>query len=356
MMARAAIATMLTAGVAQGVFPGAVHAVGMPDGSMRQRAFGFHQYDAHTPAVTIDTLYDWASLTKIVCATAALRLIATGRMALHEPVAQYVPTRATAVTIAHLLTHTAGLDVRLSTVAQQGADALWQTVLTTLPSCPPGTQVAYANVNSLLLGRVISAVTGLVLADALRALVLEPAQMLQTQFNPPMTLWPQIPPTERDPIRGVVHGTVHDESTAVLGGVSGHAGLFGPVGDAIRFGQGWLATLTGTSPWGIPRALAQTAVTNQSPTGQLGCGLGWMVARDTFMGVAVDATAAHTGFTGPVVAIVPVRGYCWALLSNRTWPVRTPARHHVISAQVSSALWQANDGFEEVLDGYTTNR
>jgi CubicO group peptidase (beta-lactamase class C family) len=95
------------------------------------------------------------------------------------------------------------------------------------------------------------------------------------------------------------------------------------------------------------------ALTNQSPVGQLGCGLGWMVMRESFMGQAVHATAAHTGFTGPIIAIVPERGYTWALLSNRTWPVRTTARHHTVSARISDALWYAGDAIDGVLDVYT---
>ncbi len=355
-MSSVPIAILIAEGIAQGVFPGAVHAVGMSDGTLRQRAFGFHRYDADSPVVSLGTHYDWASLTKIICTTAMLHLVAAGTLHLDDSIARYIPDAAPTVTIRHLLTHTSALDVRLSTAAQLGASALWDVVRKTQPTVQPGTKVAYANVNALLVGRIIEQVTGLNLAVALNALVFAPVEMKQTQFNPPEELWPMIPPTEQDDIRGMVHGTVHDESTAVLGGVAGHAGLFGPVADTIRFGQGWLATLRGASPWGIPRALAQTAVTNLSPVGQLGCGLGWMVARESFMGAAVHATAAHTGFTGAVVAIVPERDYCWALLSNRTWPVRTPARHHAVSAQVSSALWQADDGFEEVLDGYTTNR
>ena len=163
--------------------------------------------------------------------------------------------------------------------------------------------------------------------------------MHETYFNPSLLLLPRIPPSEIDAIRGEVCGTVHDESTAVLGGVAGHAGLFGTAADMLRFGQAWLATLAGHGPWGIDMALAQQALQNQSPAGQLGVGLGWMLARDNFMPATVrDAMAAHTGFTGPVVAIVPTQQLVWALLSNRNWPQRTPPQHHGVTRLVGEVL------------------
>ena len=347
------VASIFAAGIAEQVFPGAVHAVGMPNGSVRQRAYGFHRYDQPSPAVTIDTCYDWASLTKIISATAALHLIGTGQIGLNDEIARYLPGVAPVVTLRHLLTHTSGLDIRLSTAVADDALGLWDAVYTVRPSAVPGTRVAYANVNSLLLGRVLEEVSGMRLAALLDALVLAPAGMTRTGFNPAPPHSAAIPPTEQEPQRGLVQGSVHDESAAALGGVTGHAGLFGPAIDLVRFGQGWLQTLADDSPWQIPAALAHLAVTNQSPKGQLGCGLGWMLERESFMGQAVHVTAAHTGFTGPIVAIVPERGYTWALLSNRTWPVRTTARHHALSARVSDTLWQMDDADDGVLDEYT---
>lgn len=353
MMSIMQVAEIVAEGIVQQVFPGAVHAVGMPNGTVRQRAFGFHRYDESSPAVTVDTCYDWASLTKIVCATAALRLIGTGQIGLHDEVARYLPGVAPVVTIRHLLTHTSGLDIRLSTAAQAGPQGLWDAVIATRPSAVPGTRVAYANVNTLLLGRLLEQVTGMGLAALVAALVLTPAGMTATQYTPDAAQWSAIPPTEEDTQRGVVQGSVHDESAAVLGGVAGHAGLFGPAIDLVHFGQGWLDTLRDDSPWQIPVSLAAMALTNQSPAGQMGCGLGWMLQRESFMGQARLATAAHTGFTGPIIAIVPERGYTWVLLSNRTWPVRSEARHHAVSARVSDALWLAGDGIDGVLDDYT---
>jgi CubicO group peptidase (beta-lactamase class C family) len=203
----------------------------------------------------------------------------------------------------------------------------------------PGSLVAYANVNTLILGRILEVITYQSLTQILTQYVLQPATMHETWFNPAATLLTRIPPSEIDSVRGEVWGTVHDESTAALGGVAGHAGLFGTAADMLRFGQAWLDTLAGHGPWGIDVALAQQALQNQSPAGQLGVGLGWMLARDNFMPATVlDAMAAHTGFTGPVVAIVPQQQLVWALLSNRTWPQRTPPQHHAVTRLVGAVL------------------
>lgn len=334
------LATILDTGIAQRIFPGAVAAVADRDGTTTV-ARGSFRYDDDSLRVTTATCYDLASLTKIVTATAVLRLCAQGILRLETSVTDFLPQSAARnVTIWHLLTHTSGLDVRLSSVATAGADALWQAVLTCAPTHVPGSRVAYANVNTLLLGRILEQLCYQPLATVLTQQVLVPAGMTQTRFNPVSADHAQIPPTEHTPERGVVQGVVHDESTAALGGVAGHAGLFGNAADLIAFGGAWLATLNGAGPWGITPALAQAAIQNHSPVGQLGCGLGWMVARDNFMAPAViHDTAAHTGFTGPVIAIVPRLAQTWVVLSNRTWPQRTvPPQHHGVTQQISAVL------------------
>ena len=334
----ARVTAILDDGIAQKIFPGAVLAAASPRQHLTVTA-GTYRY-SDTTAVTASCIYDLASLTKIVTTTAALALCSRGWLSLDAAVTQFLPqSNAQGVTIRHLLTHTSGLEIRLSTTALAGADALWQAVLACAPMRVPGSMVAYANVNTLILGRVLEVITYQSLAQVLTQYVLHPAAMHETWFNPAATLLPRIPPSEIDSVRGEVCGTVHDESTAVLGGVAGHAGLFGTAGDMLRFGQAWLATLAGQGPWGIDIVLAQHALQNQSPAGQLGVGLGWMLARDNFMPAAVlDSMAAHTGFTGPVVAIEPAQQLAWVLLSNRTWPQRTPPRHHSVTRLVGETL------------------
>jgi len=330
----------MNAAIAGAVTPGAVVGWGRPVTDMLIVARGQHTYDANASAVHMHTIYDLASITKIITATAVLALVSRGEIALMQQLSYFVPAnQARDVTLAHLLTHTSGIRIRLSTQAHAGADALWQAVHAMRPSHQPGSVVEYANVNTLLLGAVVEHVTSMSLDQALTELVLAPAQMMMTRFNPPLTWHDDIPPTEIDELRGVVRGVVHDESCAALGGVAGHAGLFGTVADMLRFGQAWLATLDGAGPWQIDAALAQMAVTCQTPADQLGCGLGWMMRRQSFMGRFVDEAVGHTGFTGPVIGIVPSTGLVWSVLCNRTWPKRImPPQHHRFLTDVVQAL------------------
>jgi len=339
-MTTAVIHTAITHAIAHTVTPGAVVGWCVDLHEPTVVAHGHHTYDTSTPAVTQQTVYDLASITKIVTATAALALVSRGEMTLTHYLQHFVPdNQARDVTLLHLLTHASGVRIRLSAHAPHGADALWQAVHATQPSYHPGSVVEYANVNTLLLGAVIEQVTSMPLDRALDELVLAPAQMTTTRFNPPTDWHAHIPPTEMDDVRGEVRGTVHDESCAALGGVAGHAGLFGDVADMLRFGQAWLATLDGAGPWQIAPELARRAVTIQTPSNQLGCGLGWMMRRQSFMGRYVDEAVGHTGFTGPVIALVPSQRLVWSVLCNRTWPKRVmPPQHHGFLTDVVQAL------------------
>lgn len=326
--------------IAQQITPGAVVGCERPTQPAVVVVGGNHTYDSVATAVHAQTVYDLASITKIVTATAALVLISRNEMSLTHHVRHVLPmSHAHDVTIHQLMTHTSGIRIRLSAHAHHGADVLWHAVHATTPSNRPGEVVEYANVNTLLLGAIIEHVTGMSLDRALNELVIAPAQMAMTRFNPPSTWYDYIAPTEIDDHRGVVHGTVHDESCAALGGVAGHAGLFGTIDDMLTFGHAWLNTLSGSGPWYIQTALAQQSITCQTPRNQLGCGLGWMMRRQSFMGGYADEAVGHTGFTGPVIGIVPSTGLVWSVLCNRTWPKRImPPQHHGFLRDVVQAL------------------
>jgi serine-type D-Ala-D-Ala carboxypeptidase len=326
--------------IVHAVTPGAVIGSSVDMAVPTVVAHGRHTYDATAPEVTPHTIYDLASITKIITATAAFVLVSRGEMGLESQIRRFLPeSHAGDVLLTHLLTHTSGIRIRLSAHAQTGADALWQAVHAMRPSNQPGSVVEYANVNTLLLGAVIERVTSMSLDRALDELVLTPAHMTMTRFNPPRSWSAEIPPTEIDDMRGVVRGHVHDESCAALGGVAGHAGLFGVIDDLLRFGQAWLATLNGAGPWQIAPELARQAITLQTPLHQLGCGLGWMMRRQSFMGKYVDEAVGHTGFTGPVIGLVPSTGLVWSVLCNRTWPKRMmPPQHHGFLTDVVQAL------------------
>lgn len=344
------ITALVGRAIAERVFPGAVVLASRDGVPLIQQAFGTTMYeDVGSCPLAADDIFDIASLTKVFTATAALVLIDAGLLGLDARVAHYLPgLAARGVIVRHLLTHCSGLDLRLSALREGGARAVRAAVWAAAPAHPPGTYVAYTNINSLLLGAVVAAIVGAPLDQALRALVLEPLGLAETGFRPPAALRPRIVPTEWDDAwRGaLVHGVVHDESAYALGGVAGHAGLFSTAADLERFARMWLQG----GAWEgrqllcertVAMALRDYTAELSSATGQaVRSGLGWMLDRANFMGAAPPGSFGHTGFTGPAIVGVPARGLALVMLSNRTYPRRTPPpyRHHAVTAAVLSAI------------------
>jgi serine-type D-Ala-D-Ala carboxypeptidase len=349
------------------IFPGAVVLIAQGAELLYHAAYGTTMYsDPGSQPVQVDTIYDIASLTKMFTATAALRLSDAGKLDLDAPVAHYLPEfRAPDVTIQHVLTHTSGLDIRLSALRHAGRAGMLDAVYHTAPIYPPGSTVAYTNVNSLLLGEIVARLHSAPLDTTLRDLVIDPLRLRDTLFRPPPVLLRRIAPTERDEEwRGtLVHGIVHDESTHALGGVAGHAGLFSTAADLHAFCVAWLdaiadsrpslstsaalsvnsveglqsADRAGTSTLFLQSDTARLAVSNQTAGLHVACGLGWMVDRPNFMGVAPAGSFGHTGFTGPAIIVVPGCHLIIVLLSNRVYPRRRAFEHHPVTAAILHA-------------------
>jgi serine-type D-Ala-D-Ala carboxypeptidase len=357
------IDTIVQDAIGRQIFPGAVVLVARASEISHFAAYGSTMYAAPgSRPVARDTMYDVASLTKVFTATAALRLVDQGRLDLRAPAAHYLPElRAGGVAVFHLLTHTSGLDIRLSALREAGRDGLLAAVYAVEPAGPPGTTVAYTNVNSLLLGEIVARLYGQPLDTALRALVSAPLGLHDTQYCPPATLLPRIAPTEVDQSwrGGLVHGSVHDESAHALGGVAGHAGLFSTAEDLYVFCRMWLEETgrqgknetgrqTPASAACLPVSLSPCllrpgtialATTNQTRELNLACGLGWMLDRPNFMGQAPAGSFGHTGFTGPALVIVPREQLIVVVLSNRVYPRRRPPpfEHHAVTAAIVEA-------------------
>jgi CubicO group peptidase (beta-lactamase class C family) len=361
------IDTIISDAISRRIFPGAVVLVARHGAIRHYAAYGSTMYDAPgSQPVLRETIYDVASLTKVFTATAALRLVEAGQLDLGAPAAAYLPElQAAGITVAHLLTHTSGLDIRLSALRESGRGGLLAAVYGATLLHPPGTRVAYTNVNSLLLGEIVARLHGAPLDITLRELVLVPLGLRDTLFCPPAALLPQIAPTELDEDwrGGLVHGSVHDESAHALGGVAGHAGLFSTAADLYRFCQAWLGHRPPTTDhrppttasyhplYGGPSVAASPllrpetialATTNHTHMLNMGCGLGWMIDRPSFMGRSPAGTFGHTGFTGPALVLVPEQQLIVVVLSNRVYPQRRPPEHHQITvAIIEAALREA---------------
>ncbi|MDW8213914.1 MAG: serine hydrolase domain-containing protein [Roseiflexaceae bacterium] len=336
-----AIDAIIASAIDQRIFPGVVVLVARDDVILHHAAYGATTYDATGTPVEPATIYDIASLTKMFTATAALRLYDAGQIDLEAPVCAYLPSfRARTITIRHLLTHTSGLNLRLSTLCRGGRDAVLTTAYHTLPAHPPGSHVAYTNINSLLLGEIVAAVFGQPLDRAIDALVCQPLGLRHTGFRPDAALLARIAPTEVDMAwRGcLVHGVVHDESAYALGGVAGHAGLFSTASDLWQFCRAWLPPTRNDAdtPLLQPETIA-LATTNHTPGLTQACGLGWMIDRPNFMGPAPAGSYGHTGFTGPALVIMPQYRLIIVIVSNRVHPHRSAPHHHAVTAAIVAA-------------------
>jgi CubicO group peptidase (beta-lactamase class C family) len=256
--------------------------------------------------------------------------------------------RAAGVTLRHLLTHSSGLDIRLSALRERGADAIRAAAYELMPTHPPGSYTVYANISTLLLGDVVAAAFGATLDVAVGELVIGPLGMADTGYRPPEGLRSRIAPSEWDAEwrGGLVHGVAHDESAYALGGVAGHAGLFSPAADMGRLAAMWLQG----GAWAGHQILRESTVAlawrdhtgyMATPSGlPLRSGLGWARDRLNYMGAAPEGTLGHTGFTGTAIVMLPGQQASLVVLTNRTYPRRTPPPypHHAVIAAMVTAL------------------
>ncbi|MBX0326082.1 beta-lactamase family protein [Oscillochloris sp. ZM17-4] len=338
------------AAIDAGVFPGCVVYAQRAGRAIHHAAYGTTMYrDPGSLPVGVDTVYDIASLTKVVTFTAALALVDAGQIGLDDPVARFLPAmRAAGVTVRHLLTHSSGLDIRLSALRERGAAAIRAAAYALEPARTPGSHTMYANVSSLLLGDVVAAAFGAPLDVAVGELVIGPLDMANTGYCPPEGMRSRIAPSEWDEgwRGGLVHGVAHDESAYALGGVAGHAGLFSNAADLGRLAAMWLQG----GAWAGRQILRESTVAlacrdhtghMASPSGMpLRSGLGWARDRPNYMGAAPEGTIGHTGFTGTAIVILPRHQTALVFLSNRTYPRRTPPPfpHHAAIAGTVAAL------------------
>ncbi len=300
------------------------------------------------PAAT-DTLYDLASLTKLFTTTAVMRLVEQDKLALDEPVARWLPDFAAggkdAVTLRHLLTHTSGLPAYLELWKLEVTPAArLQRVLSTPVLASPGTVFRYSDLGLIALGHVVEVIAGASLDRVIHDMVSAPLRLDHTMYRPPADLKPRIAPTEYEDAvgRGMVWGEVHDENAWSLGGVAGHAGIFGTAADLGRFAQLYL---DGGVFDGV-RLLRPDTVADMTRN-QIGDlewrGLGWELNADYYMGhLASPLTYGHTGFTGTSLVIDPERQLIVVLLTNRVHPTRNgpsqnPSRQAVANAALAAA-------------------
>lgn len=347
---------LLTTAVAASVVPGAVAAAARGSRLVLYEAYGMAALHPAPRPMAVDTLFDLASLTKVVATLPCLLgLVEEGLLYLDEPVARLLPAFAAGgkenVTYRHVLTHTAGL-VWWRDYFRRGLgyEEIIAAICAEDLTHPPGTKVVYSDLGFILLTEILRRLTGKPLDTLAAERVFRPLGMAGAVFNPAGKAAETAAATEYRPERGACQcGEVHDENALAMGGVSGHAGLFATALDVLRYGQAWLGG--GALP-GAGRILspATVAAATREETAGMGerRGLGWALrtpsgspAGDLF---SPDAYG-HTGFTGTSLWIDPRLGLTAVLLTNRVHPGREnkalfslrPRFHNLLAAAVEDS-------------------
>jgi CubicO group peptidase (beta-lactamase class C family) len=331
-------------------FPGGVLAVGNRGALVHLHPFGRLSYDADAPPVTARTLYDLASLTKVVATTTvAMILVDEGKLDLDRPVQAYLPRfqgpGKESVTVRHLLTHSSGLDATAPLFREiQGRAAYVERIQAMDLLYPAGSRSLYSDLGVILLGEVIEKAAGQPFEKLVRERVIEPLGMHDTMFRPPADLRPRTAPTEIDPWRGrLIQGEVHDENAFALGGVAPHAGLFGTASDLARFAR---MLLNGGVLEGHRIVSRETIELFTRRAGIPGSdrALGWDTrsAEGSSAGTLFSPRSfGHTGFTGTSIWIDPERELFVILLTNRVHPTRENNLIREVRPAVADAVVRA---------------
>ena len=368
---------IVEAAIAAGQTPGAVVLVGRGDRILHLQAYGVRSTEPTRELLTVDTVFDLASLTKVIATTTAvMSLVEQGRLRLNDPVATHVPGFERygkgGITVAHLMTHVSGLrpDVDLAE-PWTGYEAAIELARSEVPTSAPGERFVYSDINFFLLGEIVRVVSGQTLDVYTKKTFFEPLGMRDTGFLPSAALLPRMAPTERcdtldqwpckRPSARPLRGVVHDPTARRMGGVAGHAGLFGTAGDLSRFARMLLGggTLDGVRVL-APATVARMISRATPPTMTASRGLGWDI-DSSFSSNRGElfpiGSFGHTGFTGTSVWIDPTSGGYVVFLSSRLYPDGagdvTPLRARVATIAAAAIVDAAALAARTALPGVT---
>jgi uncharacterized protein YbbC (DUF1343 family)/CubicO group peptidase (beta-lactamase class C family) len=339
--------------------PGAVVLVGHADRTAYLKAYGQRAVEPAPEPMTADTIFDVASLTKVVATTSSVMLLVEqGRVRLNDRVAAHIPGferyGKQDITVRHLLTHVSGLrpDLDLN-VPFDGYDKAIAAAIDEVPEAAPGQRFVYSDINFFLLGDIVNRVSGEALDVFARKHVFEPLGMTETTFRPAKALEPRIAPTERcellawpcgTPGAPMLRGIVHDPTARRMGGVAGHAGLFSTAHDLARFARALLrgGALDGRrvfSPLTVAKMIEPASPEDHRNQRALGWDFdsSFSANRGELLPIG---SFGHTGFTGTSIWIDPATELFVVFLSNRVHPDGkgdvTPLRARVATAAAAA--------------------
>jgi uncharacterized protein YbbC (DUF1343 family)/CubicO group peptidase (beta-lactamase class C family) len=308
-----------------GQVPGAVLLVWHNGMVVYRKAFGNRALEPRREPMTVDTVFDLASLTKVIATTTAvMQLIQSGAVRPNEPVTKYLPefgqNGKEDVTVRELLTHHSGLPEDLDLSQRwQGRETAFRMAFAAAPNSPPGSRFLYSDINFITLGALVEHVSGTTLDKYCEKNIFVPLKMTHTRFLPPAAWLPKIAPTQYDENNKMLRGVVHDPTARRMGGVAGHAGLFSTADDLSRFA---LALMNG-SPVLSPLMVEKMTTPQQPPTSTVLRGFGWDI-DSPFSSNRGDllpvGSFGHTGFTGTSLWIDPTTRTFIVLLTNGVHP------------------------------------
>jgi CubicO group peptidase (beta-lactamase class C family) len=352
------IRALLHEAIAARAFPAAVVEVGTPREVLWREAFGTLTYEADAPPAGDDTIFDLASLTKVLATTTlVMEAVEAGRLGLDDRVARWIPEWRSpdreAATLRDLLAHCSGLTGWLPLFRDHAGRADYQHAIATLPlEYRPRAQSVYSDLGFILLGFILEDAARQPLGDQAAALVAR-LELPDLAFRPPAAWRPRTAPTEIDPWRGrLLVGEVHDENCWALGGVTGHTGLFGSVAGVGRFARIVLQAIAGRGAPGeaglLPAGRLREFLGKSDVPGSSRA-LGWDTMLPTSScGTRLSAAAfGHTGFTGTSLWIDPVRGAYVVFLTNRVHPTRRNEAILAIRPRLHDAIVVALPGWSQ---------
>jgi CubicO group peptidase (beta-lactamase class C family) len=347
--------------IAQHAFPAASVAVSHRGQLIVLKTFGRFTYEQSSPVLETATLFDLASVTKVIATTSmAMLLYERGLLDLEAPVAAIVPestsgnadARRRDVTLRMLLAHSSGLPAyeKLFLVAHTRVELLRAAIATELVT-DPGAHAEYSDIGFIILGIVLERLADESLDDFCLREIFAPLGMTRTTFNPPAELRSTIPPTVNDQSfrHRIIQGEVHDENASALGGVAGHAGVFSTAEDLAKFAH---TMLSGGRPILRPETVALFTRRESAPPGTSRA-LGWDTPSVPSQSGKYFSphSFGHLGYTGTSLWIDPIRQISIALLTNRTWPDCSNQAIKQVRPAFHDAVTQALDKSGEPLSG-----
>jgi CubicO group peptidase (beta-lactamase class C family) len=325
---------VLRSGIDQRAFPGAAVAITHQGKLIAHKGLGLFTYDATSQAVIAETVYDLASVTKVIATTAACMILYDrGLLKLGQPLVELLPefdgssgqkdARRRKITLRMLLAHSSGLPayIKLFQTAHN-KDELLQQALRVQLTADPGTRAEYSDIGFILLGQALEKLSGEPLDQFCQREIFAKLKLAHTCFNPPADKKPTIPPTEDDRTfrHRLIQGEVNDENAFVMGGVAAHAGCFATAFDVSVFAQ---CLLEGGTPLVKRETLEIFTRRQDTPTGTSRA-LGWDTPSQPSQSGKYFSSRSygHLGYTGTSLWIDPDRQLSVTLLTNRTWPDR----------------------------------